>query len=234
MLTVVVATGAAVFASSRETPLYQSSSEVFLSTQDLAATLSNVQAPSSDPVRDAATQADLARTPEVAQRALRLARLSDRSAQSLLSNSSVRSATNADILTFSVTDRRPAVAELLAEDYATAYTRYRRQLDTAAIVSARQGIEAQLQKLKSSGSGQTALYANLFERDQELSTLEALHGSNALLVRQAGRAVKTQPRATRNAVLAFLLGLCLGAGLAFLRDALNTRVRNASEVQSRL
>ena len=152
VLTVALSTGAAVYASTRQTSLYSSSADVFLSTQNLAAIVSSVQLPSTDPVRAAATQADLARTPAVADRALRLAGLSSRTAQSLLSKSSVTSATNADILTFSVTDHQPRIAERLAEDYATAYTQYRRQLDTAAIASARKGIEAQLAQLKDSGA----------------------------------------------------------------------------------
>ena len=64
--------------------------------------------------------------------------------------------------------------------------------------------------------------------------MQALLGSNALLVRAASGAVQTQPRPTRNGALAAMLGLLLGVGLVFLRDALNTRVRTAGEVQSRL
>ena len=77
-LTVVLTTGAAVYASTRQTSLYSSSADVFLSTQNLAAIISNVQVPSGDPVRAAATQADLARNPAVAERALKLAGLSSR------------------------------------------------------------------------------------------------------------------------------------------------------------
>lgn len=233
-LCVALTTSVAVYASKRQTALYKSSADVFLSTQNLAATLSNVQAPSTDPVRAAATQADLARTPAVAKRALRLAQLESRTAGSLLSNSSVSSASNADILTFSVTDHSPQIAERLAGAYATAYTEYRRKLDTAAIVGARSEIQAQLAKLKAAGDQQGAVYANLFEKDQQLRTMQALQGSNALLVRAASGATQTQPKPTRNGALAAVLGLLLGVGLVFLRDALNTRVRTAGEVQSRL
>ena len=150
LLTVAIVTGTVVYASLRQAKLYRASADVFLGTQSLASTVSNVPVPSTDPVRQAATQADLARTPTVADQALHLAHLSDRSAVALLSHSTVSAATNADILTFSVTDPRPRVAELLAETYATAYAHYRRQLDTAAIVPARRDVErrlAQLQRL---------------------------------------------------------------------------------------
>ena len=67
-----------------------------------------------------------------------------------------------------------------------------------------------------------------------MKTLQALQGSNAMIVRSADRAVQTQPKPLRNGALAAILGLLLGVGLAFLRDALNTRVRTAAELQSRL
>ena len=234
VLTVALTTSVAVYASKRQSALYNSSADVFLSAQNLAASVSNIQAPSTDPVRDGATQADLARTPAVAQRALRLARVQGRSAASLLSNSSVSPAANADILTFSVTDQSPQIAERLAGAYATAYTQYRRKLDTASIVDARRQIRVQLVKLKAAGEQRGAVYASLFEKDQQLQTLQALQGSNALLVRSASGAVQTQPKPTRNGALAAMLGLVLGVGLVFLRDALNTRVRTAGEVLSRL
>lgn len=233
VLTVVLATGAAAYASARQTALYRASADVFLSTQNLAATISSgVQLPYGDPVRGAATQANLARDPAVASQALEIAQLPGRTAQSFLSHSSVSAATGADILTFAVTDHVPKTAQRLANDYATAYTRYRRQLDTAAIARARKGIEAQLAQLRASGGAGGPVYANLFEKDQELGTLQALQGSNATVVRSASRAVQTQPRALRNCAIAAVLGFLLGIGIVFLRDALNTRVRTVAELQS--
>jgi succinoglycan biosynthesis transport protein ExoP len=64
--------------------------------------------------------------------------------------------------------------------------------------------------------------------------MEVLQGSNVLLSRNATSAAQVQPKPTRNAILAGVLGLALGIGLAFLRDVLNTRVRTGSEVESRL
>ena len=61
-------------------------------TEDPAAAISNVQTPATDPVRDEATQADLARSPDVARRVLRRAGLRNRTAASFLGASSVTSA----------------------------------------------------------------------------------------------------------------------------------------------
>jgi Mrp family chromosome partitioning ATPase len=64
--------------------------------------------------------------------------------------------------------------------------------------------------------------------------MEALQGHNANVVREASGAVQIAPKPFRNGVLGLILGLFLGIGLAFLREALDTRVRSAEEVADRL
>ena len=62
----------------------------------------------------------------------------------------------------------------------------------------------------------------------------ALETSNASVVEDASGASQVQPRPIRNGVLGFGLALVLGFGLAFLREALDTRVRSAEEIGERL
>ena len=236
VLAVLVVLGAALGYSFRQGKLYQASAEVLLIRQNLAASLTGAQDPTvyqqSD--RIAQTQADVARVPTVARGALRAVRATDRSVSRFLSRSSVTAKPNADLLVFNVTDAEPALAARLATAYAHAFTAYRRQLDTLSIARARAGVQQKIRELERGHEKGSALYGTLVERDQQLATMEALLTSSASVVQEATHATQVQPKPVRNAVLGLLLGLVLGIGLAFLREALDTRVRSADEIGERL
>src|SRR5581483_6079428 len=79
-----------------------------------------------------------------------------------------------------------------------------------------------------------ALYNTLVEKEQTLEELAALKTSDASVVRVAGTAVQTAPRTRRDLLLGVVLGLFFGAVLAFVREALDTRVRSAEAIAERL
>ena len=54
------------------------------------------------------------------------------------------------------------------------------------------------------------------------------------MVGAAGSASLVQPRTKRNVILGLIVGLALGIALAFIREALDTRVRSADELRERL
>ena len=155
-------------------------------------------------------------------------------AAELLRDSSVTTKTNSDILTFSVESEDPALATRLATAYARGYTSFRRRLDTSAIERARSEAQGRLAELEAAGETGSALYASLDEKVQLLNTMAALQTSNAYLVEPADAADQISPRPVRTGLLALTLSLILGVGLAFLYETLDTRVRSAEEIATRL
>jgi succinoglycan biosynthesis transport protein ExoP len=224
----------AVAASLQQRRLYQATAEILISHQNLAASLGGLQQDYTEADRIAQTQASLARVPAVAERAIRAARVSGITADDFLSNSKVSTQANADLLDFSVTNPSRSLARRLATAYAQSFSTYQRELDSAAFARARRDVEAQMAQLRSAGGQDSGLYAELVSKDKQLRTLETLQTSNAVVVRQADSAHQVQPRPVRNGILGFVVGLGLGIGLAFLRHALDTRVRSSEEVAERL
>ena len=227
---------ATVLFSLHQTPVYQASASVLLSRENLANTLTGAQDPSvyTQADRIAQTQADLARVPEIARRVIAQLGLQSVTPQGFLSQSSVSAGNNADLLSFNVqsTDSKLAASEAAA--YAEQYTRYRRQLDTAPLESARKEVQGLIDQLAANGQAKGALYASLVEKEQQLRTMEALQTSNANVVQIPTGSSQISPRPVRDGALGLMLGIVLGIGLAFLREALDTRVRSAQEIGDRL
>jgi tyrosine-protein kinase len=77
-------------------------------------------------------------------------------------------------------------------------------------------------------------YAQQYRAFQATLAKAHLNTARAFIVRAATQGVQVQPRLARNTVLGLLFGLILGFGLAFLRDALDTRVRSTDEIAEQL
>jgi polysaccharide biosynthesis transport protein len=238
VLPVVVVPFVAVALSLRQPPTYEASASVLLGGDTLASRLIGVEDPRLRQPADRVTetQAVLARVPAVTSNALEAAGLpSDRESRaSFLQSSAVTVERNTDLLTFTVRNGERTLALKLATAYAQAFTEYRAELDTAAIERARADVQARIAELEEAGERRTALYRTLVGNEQQLATLEALQTSNAFVVQEAERAVQVQPRPMRNGAFGVALALVLGIGLAFLREAFDTRIRSADEVAEAL
>jgi succinoglycan biosynthesis transport protein ExoP len=221
----------AVGLSLQQRTMYRASAEVLLPTQNVVTQLSGVTDPSvyQSPDRRAQTQADLARVPAVARDALRRAGL-QRTVSDFLNHSAATAKTDADLLELSADDHRPDVARRLATAYAQAFSAYRASLDTAPYANARRQATDELRAL-SPGS---PAYQQLLAKRAQLDTNMALLTKNAVPVKAAESAARVQPRPVRNGVLGFVLGLVLGVALAFIREALDTRLRSSDEIEERV
>ncbi|MFN8187338.1 MAG: P-loop NTPase [Gaiellales bacterium] len=235
--TTVLTTAVAVGLSLRSPAVYEASAEVLLRYDNLAASITGLAESSrvnQDAVRVTETQAALASTPTVAGRALELSGVSGMTPDELLDATTISAGADTDVLTFSVESGDPETSETLASAYAHAYTDYRQELDTQAIVQAREEVEGRIAELETTGQDDTALYESLVEKAGLLSTLETLQTQNASVIREADGAVRVQPKPVRNGLLAAALGALLGIALAFLFEALDTRVRSAEELRAAL
>jgi capsular exopolysaccharide synthesis family protein len=221
---------AAYFYSARQPAQYQASAQVYLSSQDLAGALTGISTGYVDQTRLADTAASLAHVRDVAEDAIASSHVEGVSAGALLGSTSIVPQTGTDILTFTVRNHEPGLAELLANAYANAFTKYRGQLDSDAVRRARKEIQGRLQALEASGQASGRLATSLRDKDQQLATLEALQTSRSYVISTAEGAAKMSPQPRRDAMLGLLLGLVLGIGLALALEALDTRVRSVAEI----
>ena len=128
---VLLVPAVAVGLSLRQEKVYKATSQVWLVQQNPADQFNGINQSSVPPAdRQAQTQADLARVPEVAQKTLDLAGL-NRPVDQFLEHSSAAAKTNSDLLELSVWDHQPQVAIDLTKAYAQAFAGYRADLDTA-------------------------------------------------------------------------------------------------------
>jgi succinoglycan biosynthesis transport protein ExoP len=226
----------ALILSLAQSNVYRAKSQVLLNRQDLPAAVTGrtVDASASeDPARVAMTQAGLARSAAVAQRAVNAAGVGGVSAQDLLDSSSVTPNPTADILVFSVDNGNGADAAKLANAYAAAYSGYKLQLDTNSLQRARNELNGRLARLRAHHATGSALYRDIANSEQQLHTMQLLQSPDTVLTSQSsGSRVKPTPK--RNALLGFGFGLLLGCGAAFLLEALDKRIRSDDEIEREL
>jgi Mrp family chromosome partitioning ATPase len=208
---------------------------VTVSQLDLASSVLNVggSTQQEDPVRLLATQAQFARLPAIAQGAVRAAGVPSESASDLLAASTVTPSPTDDFLTFTVSDARRDRAARLASAYAGQYVAYLRQYKSAQLAAASRALQGQIQELAREGRQSSPLYANLVGKANQLAAAAAIAGTTGAVV-SASQVSQAGSHVLRDVVFALVLALVAGLGLAFLRDALDPRVRSAEEMGSEL
>jgi capsular exopolysaccharide synthesis family protein len=229
LIAVVFCVGVALAYSYNQANRYRATATVLIS-QNLAGALGGGSDVYQDPNRLARTQLEIARVPELRERVIRKLGLTGDVAASFLDNARVAARSDADLLDFSAEDGLAARARVLATAYAAEFTRYRRSLEATAYRRAEVDVRKRLGQLKKAGEDDSELYQTLLERAEQLRTLRTVGSSDAVVLRPADEAERTQPRPVRNAMLAGLLGLLIGVVAVGVAEALDTRLRSGDDV----
>jgi len=231
----VVAGLVAFFVASSQHPLYQDSSSILVNRTSVVNAVVNIADPAAgDPTRFLTTQASIGRSPELATRVVAAAGVPGLTPGRLLSESSVNPSTTSDVLYVSVKDRSAAVATRLANAYASEFTKYKTELDTARINNALAVLKTRIDALRANGATASPAYASLVQTQGNLETIGKLLADNTSVLTQAGGAGKVSPRPKRDAIVGIAFGLVLSLALAFLAEALDRHVRTEHELERAL
>jgi polysaccharide biosynthesis transport protein len=246
MLVTALILGGAIFASFRMTPIYESSARVLVEPIVINPT-------QTFPDVDIATEAGIADSVAVAEMVVERLEL-DRSALSLLANLTVEPVEASDFLLFRYSSPNPAEAQRMAQGFAEAFLTYRRKqaiqdyLDSRRVVQGRiTGLQEQVSELNeellatANPAEQSIIQSDLNRLNAQISLLEgqfalqpAPLGSGEIVEPAQLPQAPASPNHVVNGVLAFLLGLFAGIGVAFLRERLDDRLRGSTDFEARL
>jgi capsular exopolysaccharide synthesis family protein len=249
MLVTVMVTAAAIGFSERQQKLFAATSQLINTTSST----SSAVAKNSGGNTWSTSHAALLGTVAGAKFVVANSSLSNIAPATLLNETTVSADPNVDAVDFTVTDTSPAIAQRLANAWASSSGTYSNNIDQTNLRLSIQSLNSeitkdQLQIRTNTAGGNPDLKAadvpaaNAFLTAQIKSDQLSLTKKNTqltnpglqLVSRGSQSANQTQPKTARNAGIGLVLGLILGVILAFLQDLLDTRIRNVTEVGRRL
>src|SRR3954467_3378776 len=222
----LVPAAALVFSLSQQKQYSATASLLFRDPQlDQKFSGSPIFAPSSDPTREAATNVKLASLEVIAARTSKA--LSGKIAPGEITGKiAVAPAGQSDVVSITATDPDPAFAAKLSNLFAQQFIAFRRDADRSKISAAQELVKEQIKRLSSSEqSGSQG--AALRRGNEQLQILAALQTGNAELVQPATAPDSpSSPQTRRNVVVAALLGLLMGCGMALLLERIDRRLKD--------
>lgn len=228
---VAVVLGAAVYFSVSKTPLYKATAKIVRQQGSLEAALfgsSFLQY--QDPVRLTQTAAGLVTVEEVAS-LVKKDLGSSRSPSELSDMVTATPDSRSDLISISAESTAPREAADVANAFARDFIVYRQTTDKSLLEVAKRVLEKQIESM-SSVDVASERGRSLAQRLEELGIIEEIQTGGFLVSERAtapGSPFSPQP--LRDAVLALVVGLVLGVGLAFLLEYLDRRIKDEQTLE---
>jgi polysaccharide biosynthesis transport protein len=199
--------------------------------------------------RDVQTQVDVMRSPLILKPVIAELKL-DMSPGELRNSTDVRLDGQTNIVTITVTGSTPQGAAAAANAIAAAYVAWSQEHERASITAAVNDVQKRLEDAqkqivdtqstvdRGDSSAATAvklraannLYSNLADQLEQLRINEQLStGLGSVLMTASPDPSPVSPKPVRNAALGLALGMVLGFGVAFVAEALDTRIKSAEQ-----
>ena len=193
-----------------------------------------VLAPSVDPAREAATNVGLVSLDSVAERAADALSGRPLTPEELRDKVTIAAQGQSNVVAVDATDPSPAFAAQLANTVASQYIVFRRDADRRKISQAVSLVRRQLEGLTpEQRNGREG--RSLSEQVEQLGVLAALQTGNAERVQRAEQPDSpSSPQVVRNVILALILGVMLGVGLALLRERFDRRLYDREHAEALL
>ena len=205
---------------------YQATARLLLQQDNPGSMLAGTPGTYTDPVRQAATDQQLATSGAVASRVAEKLHLGAR-AGSVLSGTRAGISADSNVLTITNTGRNPKLAARVANTYAEQYIAFRLETTQRRLGKALRILERKVSH--SAPADRRTLRSQLARARLAL----AGNAADAQIVQSAAVPTATiKPRISKKLVVGLLFGLLLGVGLAVLRDRLDRRVKHVAEVKA--
>jgi polysaccharide biosynthesis transport protein len=229
LLCPIVALAVAVVYVERQPKQYTAVAKLQFSNNSLPSQVAGVSGSQSvDPEGEKATNVELVTTPPVAELVVKSLKLKMTSGE-LLEQVSASNPQNDYIVDISVTDSDPGQAATIANAFARQYVVYSEAQNINQLVKGEQLITRKIEQLPSTD---TVDRANLLGLYQKLLLLQSVQSGNAQVVSTAAiPGSPSSPKKKSTAIIALVLGLLLGIGLAFVLDLIDRRVKSWEEFE---
>ncbi len=214
---------------------YQGSALVVINRQSLSDQLTGTPDPtasSSEFVNIITTDADAARSIQVANRVAQAVPEAHLSGPAILAQATITPKQDADVVEFAVRDADPSLAQRLSTEFAREFVAYEQTRETGSITAILANVDARLARARHEGD--RSLVSALTGRDEQLRTLLSLETPDNYVVTATTSASLVSPRKGLNLGLGVIAGLALTVLVAAALEALDTRVRSRDEVESLL